>query len=265
MNRRRVRAVFRKEIAEYRRNGNILSAMTILPVVFIIQPLIQVFTIPSSAATALHHEHSLLYMLAIPVLVPATLASYAIVGERLQGTLEPVLSTPIRREELLAGKALAAFVPSVALAYVMFGLFIAVVEIFARSPVAHALIQPDEVIAQVVFTPLLATWSIWVGIAVSTRSNDPRTSGQLALLASLPSVAVTTLVAFNVIPASTRVAVLLGIALLVLIRLGGRFAAALFDRERLVTGSGAARPRRNLRARGGGPSTAEPPPAATPL
>ena len=49
-------------------------------------------------------------MLAIPALVPAALASCSIVGERLQGTLEPVLATPIRREELLLGKALAAFV-----------------------------------------------------------------------------------------------------------------------------------------------------------
>jgi len=46
-------------------------------------------------------------MLAIPALVPATLAAFAIVGERQQGTLEPVLGTPIHREELLLGKALA--------------------------------------------------------------------------------------------------------------------------------------------------------------
>jgi ABC-2 type transport system permease protein len=235
LSRRRVRAVFRKELREYRHNGNIVYAMAILPLVFLIQPLISVFTLPAAASGSLRHEHSLLYMLAIPVLVPAALAAYSVVGERLQGTLEPLLATPIRSEELLLGKALAAFVPSVVVAYGVFALFIAVVELFAHAGVASALIRGPDLLAQLVFTPLLATWSIWVGIAVSARSADPRTAGQLSILVSLPTVAVTSLIAFNVIPPTLGVALAFGAGLLVLIRLGGRFASALFDRERLIT------------------------------
>ena len=235
MSRRRVRAVFHKELREYRRNSNIIYATAILPVVFLIQPLIQVFALPSSASGPLHHEHSLLYMLAIPVLVPAALAAYSVVGERLQGTLEPLLSTPVRREELLLGKALAAFVPSVAVAYSVFILYVAIVKLFAHAAIASALIQGPDLLAQLVFTPLLAIWSIWVGIAVSAKSSDPRTASQLSILASLPTVAVTTLVAFNVIPSTLHITVILGIALIILIRIGGRVAAALFDRERLIT------------------------------
>ena len=69
--RRRVRAVLVKEIREYRHNGNIIYAMAILPLVFLIQPLIQVFTLDPPTTGPLHHEHALLYMLAIPALVPA--------------------------------------------------------------------------------------------------------------------------------------------------------------------------------------------------
>jgi ABC-type transport system involved in multi-copper enzyme maturation permease subunit len=232
---RRVRAVFHKELREYRHNGNLVSAMAILPLILVIQPLVQVLALSTSASGALRHEQALLYMLAIPVLVPATLASYSVVGERLQGTLEPVLSTPVRREELLLGKALAAFVPSVAVAYTVFALFVGLVELFARPGVAPAFIRGPYLLAQLVFTPLLATWSIWVGIAVSARSSDPRTAGQLAILASLPTMAATSLVAFNVIPATLGVAVGAGAILLVLIRIGARFASALFDRERLIT------------------------------
>jgi ABC-type transport system involved in multi-copper enzyme maturation permease subunit len=235
MSRWRVRAIFRKELQEYRHNGNIVYAMVILPVVFLIQPLIQIFTLPSSASVTLHHEHSLVYMLAIPALVPAALASYAVVGERLQGTLEPVLATPIRREELLLGKALAAFVPALAISYAVYAFFIAVVELFAHPGVASALIQGPELLAQLLFTPLLAAWSIWVGIAMSARSSDPRTAGQLSILVSLPSVAVTSLIAFNVIPATLSVALAFGTALLILDRLGWRIASAIFDRERLIT------------------------------
>lgn len=232
---RRVGAIFRKELREYRHNGNIVYAMAILPVIFLVQPVVQTFTIPSSAAAALHREHTLVYMLAIPALVPAALASYSIVGERLQGTLEPMLSTPVRREELLLGKALAAFAPAVIVAYVVFALYIVLVELFAHPGVASALIHGSDVVAQVVFTPLLAAWSIWIAIAISARSNDPRTAQQLSILVSLPTVAVTSLIAFNVIPPTTAVAVGFGIGLLVLDRLGWRAASALFDRERLIT------------------------------
>jgi ABC-2 type transport system permease protein len=86
-----------------------------------------------------------------------------------------------------------------------------------------------------VFTPLLAIWSIWVGITVSARSRDPRTATQLSILAGLPTVAVTSLVAFDVIPRSLKVTLGLGVALLVMIRLGARFASSVFDRERLIT------------------------------
>jgi ABC-2 type transport system permease protein len=47
--------------------------------------------------------------------MPAVVASYSVVGERQQGRLEPVLTTPVRREEFMLGKALAALIPSLAI------------------------------------------------------------------------------------------------------------------------------------------------------
>ena len=235
VSRQHVRAIRRKEFREYRRNGNLVFATAILPLIFLIQPVIQVFTLPTSASMTLRHEHSLVYMLAFPVIVPAVLASYAVVGERLQGTLEPVLTTPVRPEELLLGKAMAAFVPSVVVAYAVFALFVAIVEFFARAAVASAVIQGPDLLAQLLFTPLLASWSIWVGIAISARSSDPRTATQISVLMSLPTVAVTTLIALNVIPATLGIAVGFGAALLVLVLVGWRVVSVIFDPERLIT------------------------------
>jgi ABC-2 type transport system permease protein len=62
---------------------------------------------------------SLLYLLLLPTILPAALAAYAVVGEREQATLEPVLTTPVRRGELLLGKALAMLIPTLLLAYLM--------------------------------------------------------------------------------------------------------------------------------------------------
>ena len=237
MSRRRVRAVFRKEVREYRRNGFIVLTMAIIPLIFLIQPLIIVFGLPAAAANELAHGHLLLYMLGIPALVPAAVAAYAVVGERQQGTLEPVLTTPIRREEFLLGKVLAALVPSVAIAYAVYALFLASVGLFAQPAVASALIRGPDLLAQLLFTPLLAAWSIWVGIAISARASDFRVAQQLGTLASLPTAVLAALVAFNVIHPTLGLALGLGAALLLLDGAGWRIASATFDPERLITGS----------------------------
>jgi ABC-2 type transport system permease protein len=232
---RRIRAIFRKELQEYRRNGSIVSAMAIIPLIFIIQPLVVVFALPASSSNGLAHEHLLLYMLGIPALVPAVPAAFAVVGERQQGTLEPMLTTPIRREEFLLGKALACLLPSVAIAYTIYAVFLACVGLFAEPAVASALLRWPDILAQVLFTPLLAAWSIWASIGISARSKDVRVSQQLGMLATLPTVAVTSLIAFNVIPVTLSLALGIGAALLLLNGLGWRIMSATFNRERLIT------------------------------
>jgi len=236
LSRRRIAAIVRKELLVYRRSLSIVVTMAVIPIIFIVQPLVSVFATPSGSATVLRHHHELLYMLAIPALVPALLTSYAIVGERQQGTLEPLLITPIRREELLLGKALAVLGPTIAVAYVVFGIFIAVVALFGAPGVPSALIRPADVVVQVIFTPLIASAAIWIAIAISTRASDVRVAQQLSVLASLPAVAVSTLIAVGVIHATLNLAFALGVALLVANRLGWRLVSALFQRERLIAG-----------------------------
>ena len=234
---RRVRAIVRKELREYRHNGFIIWTMAILPLIFLIQPLVVVFVLPPSASVRLSHGHPLLYMLGIPALVPAAVAAYAVVGERQQGTLEPVLTTPIRRQEFLLGKALAALAPSVTIAYAVYALFLACVGLFAQPAVASALLRAPDVLAQLLFTPLLAGWSIWVGIAISARAGDFRVAQQLGILAGLPTAVVAALIAFDVIHATLGLAIVLAAALLLGNRLGWRIMSATFDRERLISGT----------------------------
>jgi ABC-2 type transport system permease protein len=92
-------------------------------------------------------------------------------------------------------------------------------------------------LAQLAFTPLLAGGSIWIGIAISTRSNDVRAAQSFSLLATLPLAVPTALVAFEVIPATLGLALGFAAVLLVVDGLGWRIIAATFDRERLITGS----------------------------
>jgi ABC-type transport system involved in multi-copper enzyme maturation permease subunit len=235
--RRRVRAIIVKELREYRRNRSVVGGMSIIPLLLLVQPLVTVFAVAAPAAGDLSHRHELLYLLAIPAVVPATLAAYAIVGERQQGTLEPVLSTPITGDELLLGKALAVLCPSVVIAYAVYGVFLVLVGLFAHPGIASALIRAPDIVAQLVFTPLIAGCSIWIAIMISTRVGEVRSAQQLGALASLPSIAVSTLISINVIHATLELALILGAALLVGNRLGWRIVSAAFNRERLVTGT----------------------------
>lgn len=229
---RRVRAVAARELLEYRRNRSLVAAMAVIPLVFVIAPLIQVF---SMTPADLRHGDWLLYMLGIPAVVPTVIAAQAIVGERQQGTLEPVLTTPVRRDELLLGKAIAALAPSVLVSYLVFALVVAAIALFADPDSAAAVLRVSAILAQIVFTPPVAAWSIWIGIAISARAGDVRVAQQIAVPLSLPSFAVALLVALNVIPATLATACLLAAVLVGLNVLGWRISVALLDPERLIT------------------------------
>jgi ABC-type transport system involved in multi-copper enzyme maturation permease subunit len=179
----RVGAILHKELRAYRRNRFVIGTMAATPVLFITLPMIQLFVANVAGNTAHLNTRiglSLLYTLRIPVMVPSVVSAYSVVGEREQGTLEPVLITPIRREEFLIGTALAAFVPTLGIAYAVFGIFLAAAALFAHPVIASAIYAGTHVLVQLVFTPLLAGWAIWVGIAVSARSTDVRAAQQLA-------------------------------------------------------------------------------------
>jgi ABC-type transport system involved in multi-copper enzyme maturation permease subunit len=234
---RRIRSIVRKEFREYRRNRSVIVTMAIFPLIFLIQPVILVTRLSASTSDALGQTHILLYMLAIPVFTPAVLAAYAIAGERTQGSLEPILTTPIRREEFLVGKALAVLVPSIAVAYLVYAAFLVWTVIAAEPGVASAILKPPDIAAQFLYTPLLACLFVWVGIAISTRSSDVRVAQQLSLLGSIPAVALIALIAFDVITPTPRLAILAAVALFLADIAGWRVVAPMFDRERLVTGS----------------------------
>jgi ABC-2 type transport system permease protein len=239
----RIRAVVRKELRDYRRKRSIVVTMIVLPVLFLVQPVIAIFLAPpSTSGSALDKSLALplLYLLLIPVIMPSTLAAYAVVGE--QGTLEPLLTTPIRRQEFILGKAAAVMIPTLALSYTVFGLFLAAVRLFANPVVASAVFHQGAVLLVLfLFAPLLAGWAIVVGMAVSVRASEVRVAQQLGMLASFPLLGVVVLLAIGVIHPTFTVAVVFAIGLLVIDVQALRFVSRMFDRERLVTGAKATR------------------------
>ena len=244
----RVGAVVRKELAEFRRNRLIVATAGVLPLVFLVGPTISILDIKAQAlSTTLDKrvDYALFLPLMVPVLVPAIMSAYSVVGEREQGTLEPVLTTPVSRAELLIGKAAAIFMPAAALGYLMFGVFVAITQLAAAPAVAAAVRHAPQLPAALVFIPLLAAWAIWVGLAVSARVSDTRVAQQLSILGSLPPAAVAALMSFQVISPSFGLAAALAGGLLAVNCAACLVVARLFDRERLITG---ARPSRGIPA-----------------
>jgi ABC-type transport system involved in multi-copper enzyme maturation permease subunit len=233
-----VRAVVIKEFREFRRNKMIVLTMGLLPVFFL--------GVPIAGALALHGDvpqtayevavgQAILLFFIVPTILPTTLAAYAVIGEREQGTLEPVLTTPVEHGELLLGKVLAATVPSVVLAWSFFAIFVVLVRFFAAPQVVDLVWQLDQFVAQLLIDPVLAMSAIIVGLMVSVRSSDIRVAQQLSGLAMLPVFGVASLAAFRVVvptvPLFFGAALIMGLADLY----GWRKLNRMFDRERLLT------------------------------
>jgi ABC-type Na+ efflux pump permease subunit len=256
MSLQRMGAVIRKELRDFRRNRFLIGTMTVMPFVFLVSPLITLLRIPASTDPSVVNRAvgvTSLLLFVVPAVIPPIMAAYSVIGERDQGTLEPVLTTPIRREELLLAKALAVFAPSAAVAYGIYFVFALTVRFGAAHVVWAAVWHTPQMLAQLIFTPLIATWAIWVGIAMSVRARDVRVAQQLATLASLPALGITTLITFRVIAPSVVLAVGLALALLAVDAVAWRVVSWLFDRERLVTGVRTRAVRTAARQAGGGP------------
>jgi len=246
MNTGHIGAVVRKEVRDYRRSRSVVGTMTVLPLIFLVEPTLVILRLsPSTSAGAVQKSVGSVFLLLLiaPAIIPAVIAAYSVVGEREQGTLEPLLTTPLRREELLLGKAVAAIVPAIGIAYLLFAFIEVIARIFARNAaVAPALWAGPHVLAEILFAPLIAGWSIWVCIGISARSSDVRVAQQLGTLASLPPLAVVALISFDVFTPSVTLAVVFALVLLTADVALWRIVSAMFDRERLITGAKALRP-----------------------
>jgi ABC-type Na+ efflux pump permease subunit len=234
----KVLVVIRKEFREYRRNRFILLTMAGMPVVLLLILAAETFALPKGISDAALRQPigtALLFLQLIPVMLPTTIAAYAVIGEREQMTLEPVLSTPVTDRELLGGKAIAAVLPAVAISWLLFGVYVGLAEIFAPKVVVSQIWTPEQGVAMALLAPALAGFAIMVGILVSLRSSDFRVAQQVAVLASVPVVAFVALITFRILDPSVGLYAAAATIVFVLDAACWRLALRLFNRERLLT------------------------------
>ncbi len=214
--RRRVAIILRKEWSEVFKNRFVLFTVAFLPLILTLIPLATIYFTDSAGDLGdlassdmpagfsaqcgelqgsdcvqyyIVSQFLLLFML-MPLAIPITIAAYSIIGEKTRRTLEPLLATPVSTAELLAGKALAAVIPAVAVTWIAFSVFLGGSAIMrVGTGVMERLVDPLWLIAVLVVGPLLARAAVSVAVMVSSRANDPRVAEQLSMLVILPLLA----------------------------------------------------------------------------
>jgi ABC-2 type transport system permease protein len=183
----------------------------------------------------LANQMMILFLL-VPLAIPLTIATYSIVGEKREKSLEPLLATPISTQELLFGKAVAAAMPGVLAAWVSFSLYAALAPFFVVSPAVYwAIFSPTWLVTMILVVPLLTVLAVSAGLMVSSRVNDPRAAEQLGMLIILPVMGLLFGQLFGLLYLQLGLVLGLAVALVLLDALMLYFATKLFQRETILT------------------------------
>ncbi len=148
------------------------------------------------AAATLLLRMSAGYFLLMPLAIVSIAGAYAIVGEKQQRTLEPVLATPMSTNHFLLAKMLAVTVPAVLMSWIaaLVGAVASVVSFYW----AHGLLVWPDIfywLAVLVLAPEIGAMTALVCLRVSARMQDPQAANQITALILVPLL----LILFSVI------------------------------------------------------------------
>lgn len=174
------------------------------------------------------------YLLLIPVMIAISFATFSIVEEKQERTLEPLLATPVGTWELLLGKALAGAIPSFLITWFCAGLFLIGITWMGSGHLLKFVLNAQWFISLFLLVPLFSFLAFMFGVIASSRANDPKTAQNIAIIVILPILAIVgaQLIGFTVFtPAKLFVlSVVIGILNFFVLRI----AVRLFQRESIV-------------------------------
>jgi ABC-type Na+ efflux pump permease subunit len=254
-----VATILRREFGETFRNRLLMSTILIPPMILTIAPLalagvVGSRTLPSELATqvlaqrpewavfspaelagAFAVQQFLAFFLLMPAYIPLSIATFSIIGEKQARTLEPVLATPVRTVELLAGKAISALVPGVLAGWVTYVVFAALASVVYGPHLFGVVTDMSWLVGVFALGPAVGLSSVVAGVIVSSRVNDPRVAQQIGGIIIVPIIGVTLLQATGTLLVGASGYLVLAAIVLVVSVLGLRVGVALFDRERILT------------------------------
>ena len=193
-----------KDFSIFRKKKRILYTLIILPLLISIGlPILISFMTqidnPTTEIISLLNAFSYFYII-LAFIQSSTLASYSILGEKIEQSLEPLLATPTTESELLFGKTIASFLPSIAVIYVGSIIFMVLSDAVTYNTIGY-LFFPNLSMMFILLlaVPLSSILSIQLNVIISSRVNDVRTANQIGLLLFIPFIGVYLLLVTNII------------------------------------------------------------------
>jgi ABC-2 type transport system permease protein len=185
--------IARKELKVIRRKKSIIAYIIILPILLSIGFSILVqSTVASSSEYSLGLESLTYFFVVLAAILPASIAAYSIIGEKVEKSLEPLLATPTTDTEILLGKGIAAFVPPILATWTGASIFMAASDyILVHSGFSYYYFPNWTAgVMLLLLAPLAAIFSIELTVIVSSRVDDIRSANQIGVLMFIPFMAV---------------------------------------------------------------------------
>lgn len=182
-----------KDLKVFTRKSNVIRYVVLFPlIVSIALPLVLRFAgrnsggIPVSELPRLLSAFSFFFVI-VSAYLPTSIASYSLLGEKLENSLEPLLATPISDRELLLGKTLAGFIPSLAAVYAGAIVYMTLSDLFTYQRL-NCLYFPNWPVALIFLLvgPLTIVLSIAANVIVSSRATDVRSAQLQGVFVVLP-------------------------------------------------------------------------------
>ena len=230
--------IARKDFKTFRRKKNVLYSLLIAPIMIsiLLSAVLMVKNIPATTLSYLLPALSFLYVILAGV-VPTAIASYTIVGEKVEKTLEPLLAAPVTDGEILLGKGISAFLPSILAILGGSVLFMVLSDLATFKSFGYYFFPNlNTAITLFLMVPLAILMSVEWNVVVSGRVTDVRVAQQLGGLIVLPFAAIYVLGEINVVPldVTSNLLIICGILALVDVLLFS-IARETFQREEILT------------------------------
>jgi len=214
--------VFSKDWREIRRNWQVIGPLVVVPMLITVMlPLViilipTIITIPGTSLNipvtmfenlplevkleiaGMNISQQMTYVfllyffapffLIIPIMASSVLASDSFAGEKDRKTIEALLATPLTDGELLLGKILVSFIPSMLVTILAFTVYSAVVDVAAFTLFGGRILLPILLWLVLIFcvTPAVSLAGIGITVIVSVKVKGFREAQQLSALLVLP-------------------------------------------------------------------------------
>jgi len=242
VNRDRVLVIAAKDLSLVLHRRSIVASLVAFPLLLALGfPAILRFSaastggIPASVLPQL--LDAFLFFFTVPAgVLPTAIASYSLVGEKIERSLEPLLATPATDGEILLGKFLAAFVPPVLAVEVAAAVYMVLADLATRTRLGGWYYPTGLTLTVLLLVvPLTSAMAVGFDVIVSARATEVRSAQQVGSLAFLPYAALYVALEVKAVTLDATMLRVLVVVLLVVDLLLVRLARRAFRREEILT------------------------------